>query len=59
MTSILDYISENQERFINELFGLIRIPSISSVASHKPDMYRAAEYLKQALLQAGADRATE
>ena len=51
------YIEENKERFLDELFGLIRIPSISSVASHKPDMYKAAEYWKKVLLDAGADRA--
>lgn len=58
MLTISEYISENQDRFIEELFGLIRIPSISSIASHKPDMYRAAEYLKRSLLEAGADSST-
>lgn len=58
MLSINDYISQNRDRFLEELFGLIRIPSISSIAAHKPDMYRAAEYLKRALLDAGADTAT-
>jgi acetylornithine deacetylase/succinyl-diaminopimelate desuccinylase-like protein len=57
MTTITDYISLHQDRFLQELFGLIRIPSISSIAAHKPDMYRAAEYLKRVLLDAGADRA--
>jgi len=55
--TILEYIEQNRERFLDELFGLIRIPSISSVAAHKPDMYRAAEYWKNLLLNAGADRA--
>ena len=54
---IKTYISENKERFMEELFGLLRIPSISSEADHKPDMYRAAEYWKQILLKAGADKA--
>jgi acetylornithine deacetylase/succinyl-diaminopimelate desuccinylase-like protein len=58
MQTINQYIAEHQDRFLDELFGLIRIPSISSIAAHKPDMYRAAEYLKRALLQAGADSAT-
>ncbi len=51
------YISDNRDRFLDELFGLLRIPSISSLEANKPDMYRAAEYWKQTLLQAGADRA--
>jgi acetylornithine deacetylase/succinyl-diaminopimelate desuccinylase-like protein len=57
MSTIKTYIEENRARFLDELFGLIRIPSISSQTEHKPDMVRAAEYLKQAILSAGADRA--
>lgn len=57
MEYIEKYIEENKERFLDELFGLIRIPSISSQAANKPDMYRAAEYWKKILLEAGADRA--
>lgn len=57
MTLIESYIEENKERFLEELFGLIRIPSISSLAANKPEMYRAAEYWKQLLLDAGADHA--
>ena len=58
MTTLIEsYIEENKDRFIEELFGLIRIPSISSLAANKPEMYRAAEYWKQLLLDAGADRA--
>lgn len=57
MTLIETYIEENKDRFLEELFGLIRIPSISSQAANKPEMYRAAEYWKQLLLNAGADRA--
>lgn len=57
MQTINNYIDENKERFLDELFGLLRIPSISSVKSHKPDMYRAAEYWKDLLLSSGADKA--
>lgn len=57
MGYIEKYIDENKERFLEELFGLLRIPSISSISANKPDMYRAAEYWKQVLLNAGADRA--
>lgn len=56
MSSILKYIEENKNRFLEELFGLIRIPSISSETKHKPDMYKAAEYWKKLLSDAGADR---
>ena len=57
MTTIEQYLEENKERFLNELFELIRIPSISSEAEHKPDMYRCAEKWRELLLAAGADRA--
>lgn len=51
------YIRDNQERFLDELFELIRIPSISSESSHKPDMYKAAEKWKEILMKAGVDKA--
>jgi len=54
---ILNYIEENKQRFLDELFGLIKIPSISSISEHKPDMYKAAEYWKKTLIEAGADKA--
>lgn len=54
---IKQYIEENKDRFLEELFELIRIPSISSIADHKPDMYRAAEMWTKILLAAGADKA--
>ncbi|MDP4185394.1 MAG: dipeptidase [Bacteroidota bacterium] len=57
MENIDNYIRSNKERFLDELFGLIRIPSISSISEHKSDMYRAAEYWKKILIEAGADRA--
>ena len=52
-----EYIQTNKQRFLEELSGLIRIPSISSESSHKQDMVKAAEYLRDQILKAGADRA--
>lgn len=57
MNTINEYIAANKDRFLEDLFGLIRIPSISSEQSHKPDMYKAADYWKKILLEAGADKA--
>ncbi len=57
MKEINSYIEENKSRFLEELFGLIRIPSVSSLSEHKPDMLRAAEYWKRLLMEAGTDRA--
>ncbi len=52
-----NYIEANKDRFLEELFGLIRIPSISSESAHNPDMIRCAEYWRDAILAAGADKA--
>lgn len=57
MKHIQEYIDQHKQRFLDELFDLIRIPSISSQSEHKDDMYRAAEYWKKMMLQAGADKA--
>ncbi|HUX59018.1 MAG TPA: dipeptidase [Bacteroidales bacterium] len=57
METIKKYIAENKERFLEELFDLIRIPSVSAKEENKKDMFRAADFLKDSLLKAGADRA--
>ena len=57
MKEIKNYVNANKARFIEELFELIRIPSISSLPEHKQDMYKAAEKWKSILLAAGADKA--
>lgn len=54
---IKKYIEQNSDRFLEELFELLRIPSVSAQSSHKDDMVRAAEWLKDALLKSGADKA--
>ncbi len=57
MDKVQTYINDNRERFISELFDLLRIPSISAQSEHKEDMIRCAEHLAVALMNAGADRA--
>jgi acetylornithine deacetylase/succinyl-diaminopimelate desuccinylase-like protein len=56
MDTIKSYIETNRDRFLEELFGLIRIPSVSAKEENKDDMLRAANYLKDSLLKAGADK---
>ena len=51
------YIEQNRERFFDELFSILRIPSISAKPENKPDMVRCANRLKELLLDAGADMA--
>lgn len=57
MEKVKQFIDENKDRFLEELFELIRIPSISSIAAHHPDMLRAAEKYKEHFLKAGCDKA--
>lgn len=52
-----EYIEANKERFFDELFSLLRIPSVSSLDEHKPDMMRCAQRLTELLKEAGADHA--
>ena len=44
------YIEKNRERFLQELYSLLRIPSVSSLDRHRPDMERCAERLVALLL---------
>ena len=55
MEHIKKLINENRERFLEELFELLRIPSISARPENKDDMLLAAGMVKQKLLDAGAD----
>jgi acetylornithine deacetylase/succinyl-diaminopimelate desuccinylase-like protein len=52
-----EYIEQNKERFFEELFSVLRIPSVSAKAAHKDDMRRCAERLAVLLVEAGADEA--
>ncbi len=54
---IKTYISENEPRLLDELFSLIRIPSISAQPEHHDDMLACAERWRQLLLEAGANEA--
>lgn len=54
---IRTYISENEPRMLDELFSLIRIPSISAKPEHHDEMLACAERWRQLLLEAGADEA--
>ena len=57
MEIIKNYVEIHKERFLEELFDLIRIPSISAIEEHKDDMQKTADFIKNSLLEAGADLA--
>ena len=55
MSSINNYISDNKDRFLEELLDLLRIPSVSADSKFAGDVRKAAEFVKQRLEEAGAD----
>ena len=52
-----NYLQPNEARFLDELFSLLRIPSISAEPAHHADCLRCAERWRELLLEAGVDRA--
>ncbi|MGE0587226.1 MAG: dipeptidase [Cyclobacteriaceae bacterium] len=54
---VKQYITDNKDRFLSELFDLLRIPSVSADSRHKADVRKAAEFIKEKLIDAGADLA--
>ena len=50
-----EYINKNKNRFLNELFEFIKIPSVSADMKFKDDVLKAASFLENNLNQIGAD----
>jgi len=51
----VDYARQNQQRFLSELKDLLRIPSISTLEEHKPDVQKAADYVASELRRIGME----
>jgi acetylornithine deacetylase/succinyl-diaminopimelate desuccinylase-like protein len=49
----MSYFQQHQTDFLESLKAFLRIPSISTLPEHKPDVRRAAEFAKSELLSAG------
>jgi hypothetical protein len=49
------YLEQHQPRFREELLDFLRIPSISAIPQHAPDVQRAAEWTANRLRQAGLE----
>ncbi|MEO9569624.1 MAG: dipeptidase [Polaribacter sp.] len=56
MNSIKTYINDNKKRFINELFELLKIPSISADSAYKKDVLLTADFVLESLKKAGCDK---
>ena len=56
MSSDLDrYLEEHDRRIHDELFQLLRIPSVSARSEHAGDVRRAAEWMRDSLARIGFD----
>jgi acetylornithine deacetylase/succinyl-diaminopimelate desuccinylase-like protein len=53
--AVAQYLNANRDRFLEELFEFLRIPSVSANSEHKKDTRRAAEWLMQKMQAAGLD----
>ncbi|TAH42839.1 MAG: dipeptidase [Bacteroidetes bacterium] len=56
MIKTQEYIKKNEQRFLDELFELLRIPSVSADSKFEKDVARAADFIKSKLEAAGADK---
>ena len=54
-SSAVDFARSNQQRFLNELKDLLRIPSVSTLEEHKPDIKKAADYVANELRRIGME----
>jgi acetylornithine deacetylase/succinyl-diaminopimelate desuccinylase-like protein len=50
---VLDYYHANHDRYLEELISLLKIPSISALPEHKPDIRRATEFVANELRAMG------
>ncbi|SFU29974.1 Acetylornithine deacetylase/Succinyl-diaminopimelate desuccinylase [Pustulibacterium marinum] len=55
MEHIASYIQEHQQRFINELIELLKIPSVSADSAYSQDVWNCAEAVQKSLQDAGCD----
>ena len=53
---INEYINSHKQRFLDELFELLRIPSVSADATYKNDVINTADAVASSLKKAGADK---
>jgi acetylornithine deacetylase/succinyl-diaminopimelate desuccinylase-like protein len=54
MASLVDaYIESNQDRLLGELQDFLRIPSVSTLPQHRPDIERACDFVAAKLRAAG------
>ena len=56
MQTIKQYVEANRQRLLDELFDLLRFPSVSADPQYKPHVLKTAEFVAQKLVEAGAEK---
>jgi acetylornithine deacetylase/succinyl-diaminopimelate desuccinylase-like protein len=56
MQTIKQYVEDNRQRLLDELFDLLRFPSVSADPKYKPHVLKTAEFVAQKLIEAGAEK---
>ena len=55
MKGLTTYIETHKDRFLNELFSLLKLPSVSADSNYKKDVIATAEFIANSLKEAGCD----
>ena len=55
MNSLQSYLDSNKDRFVQELFELLKIPSVSADSAYSKDVFKAADFVADSLKKAGCD----
>ena len=55
MNSLQSYLNTNKDRFVQELFELLRIASVSADSAYSKDVFKAADFVADSLKTAGCD----
>jgi len=55
MENLQPYLEANKDRFLEELFEILRMPSISADPAYKDDVFKTADFVKEKLVAAGAE----
>ena len=55
MKSLQSYLDSNKDRFVQELFELLKIPSVSADSAYSKDVFKTADFVADSLKTAGCD----
>src|SRR5437870_13274362 len=55
LSSVLDYLKQNQQRSIDQLCEYVRFPSISAQPQHKADVHACAQWVVNHCREIGLD----